>query len=591
MRFGLRKLSLSGLMVLVGTLALLVAGCGTPTSTGPSNLAKNQVLHMIWATGGGPDIITMDPAQAGDSGSIPLVEMVFDGLVTLDKNLNVEPWGADKFTVSSDGLTYTFHIRAGQKFSDGTPVNASDFAYSINRTLNPCVVSGVASYLYPIKDAATFNGETCNTDGTLAAASGQTTPVIQTLVGDSVVADDTAETLTITLEAPAAVFLTALTYPTSYAIEQKAVTGANMGADDKWLDNLKTGATGEGGSGMFYVSQWNHTGDMVLKANPNWWGRNAGKKPYLTEIDLKMFSDVDTGYNTYQSNQQYDVYPGGNSIPATQLAAAKQQPDFHQNPELAVASIAMNWNVAPFDNINARKAFCLALNRDAIVKNVLKNASQPSWHLLPSGMPGYNASLQGIDGAPTSGDTAKALQYWNQYKASLNGKPVPAITYNFNNSGSTAELYAEAIQGQINAALPGANVLLDSKDWKSAVKLESSGRLQMYRWGWIADYPDPQDFLSLLYATGSTYNWVNASDTTADGYMKQADGMSDPSKASQRMSLYNQAEQSLVNSVANCPLYQYVNHYRVRSWVNGYVESAQSQLSLDAWSQVYIQNH
>ncbi|HEX6798648.1 MAG TPA: hypothetical protein VF116_13150, partial [Ktedonobacterales bacterium] len=113
MRLGLRKLTVSGVVILLGTVALLVSACGSNTSTGPAK-AKDQVMHIAWASGGGPDITTLDPGQASDTSAIPIVNMVFDGLVVLDKNLKVVNWGADKVDVSADGTTYTFHLRSGQ---------------------------------------------------------------------------------------------------------------------------------------------------------------------------------------------------------------------------------------------------------------------------------------------------------------------------------------------------------------------------------------------------------------------------------------------------------------------------------------------
>jgi len=147
MRLGNRKISIAGLIVLMGTIALLASACGTSTTNGPTDKAKDQTMHMGWATGGGPDITTLDPAQCSDTSCGPLESMLFDGLVTLDKNLNVIPWAAKAPTVSSDGLTYTFTLQPNQKFSDGTPVKASDYAWSMDRSANPCLGSQLSYYL------------------------------------------------------------------------------------------------------------------------------------------------------------------------------------------------------------------------------------------------------------------------------------------------------------------------------------------------------------------------------------------------------------------------------------------------------------
>jgi len=171
MRLGSRKLSISMLAVLFGSLALLLSACGTTTSTGPQDKAKDQILKMTWSGAGATDVPTLDPGLSSDAQSIPLIDLMFDGLVVLDQNLKVQLWGADKVDVSGDGLTYTFHVRANQKFSDGKAVKASDYAYGMNRTLNPCFASSVNYYLFDLKDASTFANEKC-TNGTISAADG-----------------------------------------------------------------------------------------------------------------------------------------------------------------------------------------------------------------------------------------------------------------------------------------------------------------------------------------------------------------------------------------------------------------------------------
>ena len=123
MRLGNRKFSLAGLVVMLGTIALLAAGCGT--SSGPTNQdkAKDQTLKLTWNGGGGTkDITTLDPAECYDSSCIPLTNILFDSLVTLDKNNKIIPWAAKSWTTQDGGATYVFTLQPNQKFSDGAPV-------------------------------------------------------------------------------------------------------------------------------------------------------------------------------------------------------------------------------------------------------------------------------------------------------------------------------------------------------------------------------------------------------------------------------------------------------------------------------------
>src|SRR5690348_6902015 len=191
MRLGNRKFNLAGLVVLLGTIALLAAGCGG-TSSGPSDKAANQLLKLTWSSGGGTkDITTLDPAECYDSSCIPLTNIIYDSLVTLDKNNNVIPWAAKSWTTTDGGKTYVFTLQANQSFSDGNPVKASDFAWAMDRQFNPCtgfVNEGTSSlFINPaasaaIVDADKFSGETCK--------NGAVEGAITTLIGDSIIADD-----------------------------------------------------------------------------------------------------------------------------------------------------------------------------------------------------------------------------------------------------------------------------------------------------------------------------------------------------------------------------------------------------------------
>ncbi len=596
MRLGKRNLSIGLLVVLFGSLATILSACGgsTPPS-GPTNLAADQTLNVGWATGGGADITTLDPGQDTDSSSVPIVAQLFDGLVTLDQNLKIEDWGASKIDISTDGKTYTFHLRDGQFFSDGTPVKASDYAYGIDRSANPCFTSPVAYYLTGtaselVKDSLTFNSEQCDSKGNITAASGQTTPVLKTLIGDSVIADDSAGTLQIILDQPAGYFLDAMTYSTSFAVEQgvvKAEGDPNLGLDGKWLDSMTHGSTGQGGSGMYYLAQWDHKSIVQLKANPNWWGVKAGKKPYLKTINYKLYSSGDTLYADYQTSSAIDFA----NVPAAQVATAKSQADFHSHAELWINFVEFNWKLAPFDNVDVRKAFCLAINRDAFNTAVNKGLQKPSWNLVPPGMPGYNPNVKGIDGAGTGDNTTLAQQHWTTYKATLNGAAVPPIVFSYNQSSAAATLGAQALQGMWNTALSGANTTLNTNDWKLSLHLEQTGKLQMFRFGWIADYPDPQDWLTLLWSTGSGYNWANDSVPAADTLMHQADALYAPADQAQRISLYNQAEQLLIDNAAICPMSTVTEYWRTRTYVHGYDYTSQGQPSLDDWATTYITTH
>ncbi|HEU4783045.1 MAG TPA: peptide ABC transporter substrate-binding protein [Ktedonobacterales bacterium] len=559
---------LARVAVLLGALALLLAGCDLPWQAKPSDMAKDQTLRMAWSTGGGQDITTLDPAQCSDPSCITMVAMLYDGLVTFDRKGHIEPWAAKSWTVSSDGLTYTFRLRPNQRFSDGAAVKPSDFAWSIDRSANPCLGSQLSYYLSSIKDVETFSKALC--------VNHQPQGGIKSLVGDSIIPDDSAGTLTIKLAQPAAYFLAALTYSTSFAVEKSVVTGDDLGRDDTWLNNLAKGVTGQGGSGMFYVSAWDHQGVLTLKRNPNWWG----KKPNFTTVDFKLFSSTDTEYSAYQTDQTL-AYT--DTIPMDRIFSAKSRPDYHELPALINLGVTFNWKLAPFDDINARKAFCLAINREQLNQQVYQNAIIPSWHIVPQGMDGYNPNLRGLGGAVVTGDATLARQYWRRYLAAHHNT-VPHLTFS---NGSFSQLAQASISFYEETWSRVLGVSVTTYIVRTIV--EDNYSQQMFRFGWQADYPDPQDFLSLLFMSDAPYNVQSASVPAADALMRQADTLPD---MAQRVPLYNQAEQLLIDNVAVCPLYQYVTRYALRTWVKGnFVEDARGLFPNDAWVSGYIAKH
>jgi len=572
---------------MLGTLALLAAGCGTTTSTGgggPQNLAANQVFHWTINSSSG-DISTLDPSVVTSFVGAINQYLIYDPLVVLDANNNVEKWAATSWDVSSDGLTYTFHLRNNLKYSDGTPVTAQDYAYGMDRSINPCLASPVSYYLTGqagvelVKDSLTYVGETC-TNGTITAAKGQTAPVIQTLIGDSINVLD-PQTLQVKLSTPVAYFLAAMTYPTSYPLE-KSVVDANGGlASSKWQDALSAQSSGkqygQGTSGMFYLASWNHTaGTLVYKVNPTWWG----KVQYLKEVDVTVFKSADTDYSAYQAGQNDYV-----TVPAADLASAKSQPDYHEHGLLQFFAYMDQWNAAPFNNLQARQAVCLAINRDAINTAVLKGGSIPEWNIVPKGMPGYNPNILGPGQTKsTAGDATKAASLWQQYQATPGA--VKSFNFTYVTGSTAADQQAQAVQQQIQQALPGVTVKLNPIDPNTWYQLLTNGQFTgMMDNGWIDDYPDPQDFLTLLYSTKAGYNVEHASVPAADQLMIAADVNHDQT---QRMQQYNQAEQLLVENVATCPMFQVQTHYQLRQTVHNFVTNAGGFNPNDNWIKMYI---
>jgi peptide/nickel transport system substrate-binding protein/oligopeptide transport system substrate-binding protein len=484
----------------------------------------------------------------------------------LNNDLQAQDWAAQSHEVSSDGLTWTFHLRSGMKWSDGAPIDASVFAYSINRSLDPCTGSDVASYLYNIKGAADFNGNKCP-DGAKVSAD--------TLIGKPIVVADPL-TLKLMLEAPVGYFLTALTYPTSWAVPKQLIDQYG----DKWTDYL-AGNGGFGGN-LFKVTRWDHAGHLDLQRSEHFWG----KKPILRHLEYTLYKDTESAWADYKLGKGDVGYPL-----TTDLGLARTMTDshFHQTRLLAFSYLTPNWKLAPFDDVRVRQAFSLALDRAAIAHDILKDTSQPTVHLIPEGLPGYNPDLADATGRrgedALTPDLANAQRLASSYAAEKCGgnyARCPLIIFTVLSYRPTMALVTKAMVDAWQRAFPGWPI-----DATGGCRLQICPRsiFQLASASWGADYADPQDFVSLLWTTNAPYDRTFVSIPDVDQLCTQADAMSD---LSARIPLYQQAEQLLVNQAAAIPYAQPLQSYVVRSRVAGWSIAPTGVTPLSVWQTAYI---
>ncbi|MEO8954107.1 MAG: peptide ABC transporter substrate-binding protein [Ktedonobacteraceae bacterium] len=574
-----KKLTIRLLPTLLAVVAMLLAACGgsgTVPGASPTTAAKapasQQVYH--WAVAN-PDIATFDPAQASDVLSSDAINMVFTGMVEINDKLAVTPELASSYDVSSDGLTYTFHLRSGLMFSDGTPLTSADVAYSIDRALSPTIsnLSGISlTYLGLIKDAA-----------------GRTTGKVASLINDSILTPD-ANTVVLKVIRPTAYFLQALTYPTAYVVEKKLIDKYGL----KFTDHLDEG----GGDGPFKVKSYNHSTGIVFVRNDNYWGPKA----QLAEVDQVFYKTSDASYQAYLANQ-VDV----TAVPSAEYPTAKSRADFSQTPNLAIYYFSMNYLAKPFDNIHIRQAFELALNKDAITTAIYKGRYTPTCHIIPAGMYGYNPNLQCPGGAPTAGDATKAkalLQQGMQEEGYSSIAQMPPIKFTLEsgspdlaNEVTTAiGMWQRNLGVTVGTSIVDFNTLLTATA-NSTGKSPAQGGLQMWALGWIADYPDPQDWVTLQFGLGqasNNWNYGNNNCTCAAAQkanqtaMTAADANSDPTA---RAAAYNKIEQELVNEVAWLSMFQSPTARLRKSYVVGFTPNAQGSTPPQDWGNIYITAH
>ncbi|GCE30912.1 ABC transporter substrate-binding protein [Dictyobacter alpinus] len=563
------------LLCLFGVLLSACGGGSVPGSTGNTNKTKaadsQQVYRWAFRL---PDIASFDPGIATDNTSIQAINMAFTGLVQLDDQLNIKPQLAQSYDVSDNGLTYTFHLRPNLKFSDGKKLDANDVAYTLDRSLSPEIndQSGVAlTYLGLIKNAPE-----------------RTTGKVKSVIGTGVIVKD-PNTVVIKLTKATAYFLGALTYPTSFIVEKSVIEKYG----NKWTDHLADNG-GQGGNGPFKVKEYSHNTGIKFVPNPNYYG----KQPQLKEVDYLPYKDRQTSYNSYLADQ-VDI----TDVPLPQVRQAKSRPDFTQNDALTIFYVGMNYKVKPLNNINIRQALSLALDRDTIVKAAWQGAYTPTCHIIPKGQYGYNPDLKCPAGSDARGDKKKAVELLEKglKEEGLTRQTFPQITLTYPTQSPEAANEA-ATEVQMWKSVLGLSIGSTSISQNSlyTAQVQTQGKdgpLQMWLAGWGADFPDPQDWISLQFgqdAPNNAYNYGdNNSSTVAtqkdlQKQMLAADVMTD--KAA-RLKTYNKIEQQLVDDVAWLPIYQRPDIRLLKPYVVGLKFSAASIIPPDEWANVYIAQH
>ena len=514
-------LSLALILVFVSMLA----GCGLSTSTASSSTTTSSSAATPGSgvlTFTNTDPYTLDPAASNEALSASYIMQIFSGLLKLDNNLEPVPdIAASMPNVSIDGLTYTFQLRKDVKFSDGTPVTANDFQYSWNRAADPATNSPTA---------AEYLGDIVGVNDEL---SGKATQISGVKVIDNY-------TLQVTINSPESYFLYKLTFPASFIVEKNNVnTGTNC-----WKTPI--------GTGPFTVQEWKQQTDFILARNDLYYG----DMPKIAEIDMTLNSTT-SDMDLFETGQIDLTNPSAAYYDQIMDPSGPFNQDLSQSPSLSVDYIGFNCKEAPFNDPDIRQAFSLAIDKDTILNLTYRNMAQKAEGILPPGIPGYNNNLVGL-----GFDVSKAQAL---IKASTYGNVanLPTITLTIAGEGGSTSPLIQALVYQWKQNL-GVTIQIRELAPEVYYAQLAQEEDQMYSSGWIADYPYPQDFLDILFSSGSTYNYGGYSNPQFDSLIQQANQTQDQTKA---FALYQQAEQLMVNDAACLPLTFGKSYVLIQPWV------------------------
>jgi oligopeptide transport system substrate-binding protein len=509
---------------------------GDGESSAMTEAPAGGVFRRLWS-----DPPTMDPHLTSDTTSAGIVVEIFSGLVTLDTDLKLVPDIAESWTIDN-GVVYTFKLREGVTFHNGKTVTAQDFKWSMERAADPDTASPVAdTYL---NDLVGFDDY----------AEGRASEILGIKVIDDL-------TLQLTIKAPVAYFLAKMTYPTAFVVDRETV---EAGGSDWWVDDPV-------GTGPFKVREYRIGDRLILERNADFYREPA-------KVDVVHMNLAGGQSMAMYDNDEIDITGVGLfDLDAVLDESDPRNKDLHVAPPgFDVSYIGFNPTRPPFDDVKVRQALNHAVDKDLIATEVLAGLVEPAYGVLPPGFPGYNPDHVGLRYDP---ELAKQLFAESKYAGDI-----PRIEITVPGTGGTIGLNLEVVLEMWRSTL-GVEVEIVQVEWATYLKDLQENKFQAFAGlGWEADYPDPQDFLDILFHTESEINHGAYSNLEVDRILEMARVETDINR---RVELYRQAEEMVVNDAAWVPLWFTGDRYvLVKPHVEGYQVTP---MIVPKLSQIYLE--
>lgn len=469
---------------------------------------------------------TLDWQKIADTTSANVVKNLMDGLTTYntqDPELGLSPGLALSWEPSEKGKVWTFKLRPGVKWSDGKELTAQQFVDGWERLLNPMTGAEYAYSLFAVKNAEEYNKKQISDFSQVGVKA------VDPL------------TLRVELKSPLAFFPLLVAHHSTFPIRKELIEKYR----ERWTEagNLVS-------LGAFTLKAWEHDKHLVMERNDNFFGDKAKVKYVI----CRMINEMSTGLNLFDAGR-LDMLE---QLPSQELSKLRTRPEYKEVGLLGIYAYAFNVKRAPFDNINFRKAIIHAVNH-AEITTLLGGGQIPIRGWVPPGMFGYDDSI-GL-----KFDATKAKEYLKKSGYGDGGKPIPKITLAFNTNEDHKRI-AENIQAQLKKNI-GVNIELSNQEWKVFLDSLKVDAPQLHRMGWIADYPDPDNFATLM-TSGSDNNHTKWKSEKYDKLVTQGATELDKEK---RRAIYTEAQKLLVEEEAPVlPIYSYVDHYMISTRVKNF---------------------
>lgn len=511
--------SVVGGLFLVLTVSLFLTASAPTTIDIQIGVPLDQAI--VYSGGESANLRDYDPATTYSAGD----KLVFSGLVSLDTNLNIRPDLAETWEVSADGTVYTFHIHPDAKFHDGREVTAQDVVFSWERAASPELQSDtVLTYMGDIVGVRDkYFGEADSISGLK-------------------VIDE--KTLQVTIDAPKPYFLMKLTFPTSFIVDQD-----NVSIGEEWVREPN-------GTGPYKLREWRSYEYIVYEANRDFY-LGAPSIPYVVYKlyagdDVRLFEtgEVDlAGVGLYDVERMLDPNEPLNR-------------NLVSGVNLCTNYVTFDATKPPFDDVNVRKAFSMAFDRQRYIDVLYRGLVLPAVGLYPPGLPGFDYGLEGL---PFDPEGARELLKQSKY-----GGPegLPEIVYTNSGVGSYVGGNVAALAEMWEEYL-GVTIKVENLDYNFYYEQIFSGNHgQIFDGGWCADYPDPENFADVLFHSGVPQNHGGYSNPELDALLESARVEPDVTR---RIDMYQQAERIIVDDAPVLFLTHSLSYQLVQPYVKGFV--------------------
>jgi oligopeptide transport system substrate-binding protein len=480
---------------------------------------RSQTLVLAGGESSNPR--SYDPAHSGGD------SLIYSGLVSLDPQFNLEPDLASGWEISQDGTVYTFYLRDYAHFHDGRPVTAQDVIYSWERAANPTTQSdSVLTYLGDIVGVKEmFEGKADSISGLKALDP---------------------HTLQVTIDAPKSFFLMKLTYSVAVIVDRN-----NLESGPEWYRTPN-------GTGPYKLTRWDKMKLKVYQRNDDYYL----DPPKIPNVVVRLYEG--TGMRMYEMGDIDVSSPGLYDLDRLRNPSEPMHNELSEIVSMCTSYITFDASKAPFDDPKVRQAFTLATDRQQYIDVVMRGSALSAEGILPPSMPGHNSELVGLEFNPELARQRLAESSYGSAQA------LPKIVFTSGGYGSTISRSVSALIEMWRKHL-GVEIEVEQIEPNYWLDMINAGqRGQLFSMGWCADYPDPENFLDTLFHSGAQQNRGNYSNPEVDQLLEAARSERD---SDQRMRLYQQAEQLIVNDAAVIPLQYSLSFLLTKPYLKGYIHT------------------